>query len=72
MIITLNEEANIERCIRSVPFTDDIVVVDSFSTDRTVELAQNAALACSKKSGRAMARRKPLPQNKPNIPGFCR
>ncbi|HWU42849.1 MAG TPA: glycosyltransferase family 2 protein [Bdellovibrio sp.] len=41
VIIALNEEAHIERCIRSAPFVDDIVVVDSFSTDRTVEIAQN-------------------------------
>ncbi|WP_253696988.1 glycosyltransferase family 2 protein [Bdellovibrio bacteriovorus] len=40
VIITLNEEAHIERCIRSVPFADDVVVVDSFSTDRTVEIAE--------------------------------
>lgn len=40
VIITLNEEAHIERCIRSAPFADDIVVVDSFSTDRTVEIAE--------------------------------
>lgn len=39
VVITLNEEKNIERCLRSVPFADDIVVVDSFSTDRTAELA---------------------------------
>ncbi|MNS56562.1 Glycosyl transferase family 2 [compost metagenome] len=38
--MTLNEEANIERCLQSVPFADDIVVVDSFSSDRTVELAE--------------------------------
>ncbi|WP_374032777.1 glycosyltransferase family 2 protein [Bdellovibrio bacteriovorus] len=40
VIITLNEEAHIERCIRSAAFVDDVVVVDSFSTDRTVEIAQ--------------------------------
>ena len=39
-VITLNEEANIERCLRSVDFVDDIVVVDSGSTDRTVEIAE--------------------------------
>jgi glycosyltransferase involved in cell wall biosynthesis len=39
VIITFNEEAHIERCIRSAPFVDDIIVVDSFSTDRTVEIA---------------------------------
>lgn len=40
VIITFNEEAHIERCIRSAPFVDDVVVVDSFSTDRTVEIAK--------------------------------
>lgn len=40
VIITLNEEAHIERCIRSAPFVDDIVVVDSLSQDRTVEIAE--------------------------------
>jgi len=40
VVVTLNEEANIERCLRSVPFASDIVVVDSFSSDRTAEIAQ--------------------------------
>jgi glycosyltransferase involved in cell wall biosynthesis len=36
VIITLNEERNIERCIQSVrDIADEIVVVDSFSTDKT-------------------------------------
>ncbi len=39
-IICLNEETNIERCIRSVPFASDIVVLDSHSTDRTREVAE--------------------------------
>lgn len=38
-IICLNEAANIERCIRSVPFATDVVVLDSGSTDRTREIA---------------------------------
>lgn len=42
VIITFNEEAHIERCLRSCPFVDDIVVVDSFSTDNTAELAKRA------------------------------
>ena len=40
LILTKNEEINIERCIRSVSWSDDIVVFDSFSDDRTVELAE--------------------------------
>jgi glycosyltransferase involved in cell wall biosynthesis len=35
-----NEERNIEGCLRSVAWCNDIVVVDSFSTDRTVEIAR--------------------------------
>lgn len=35
-----NEEDNIEDVIESVDFADEIMVVDSFSTDRTVELAR--------------------------------
>ncbi len=40
-IITLNEERNIERCIRSAPMAADVVVLDSGSTDRTREIAQS-------------------------------
>jgi glycosyltransferase involved in cell wall biosynthesis len=39
VIITLNEEKNIARCIDSVQnIADEIIVVDSFSSDRTVEI----------------------------------
>ena len=41
VIITLNEAANIERCIRSASWVDDIVVLDSGSTDATLELAKS-------------------------------
>jgi glycosyltransferase involved in cell wall biosynthesis len=39
-IITKNEEANLARTLASVQFADEIVVVDSGSTDRTVEIAR--------------------------------
>ena len=39
-IITCNEERNIARCIESLRCCDEILVVDSGSTDRTVEIAQ--------------------------------
>jgi len=43
VILTLNEERHIERAIASVRrIASEIVVVDSFSTDRTVELARAA------------------------------
>ncbi len=40
-IITLNEERNVARAIESLRCCDEILIVDSGSTDRTVELAQN-------------------------------
>lgn len=41
VIITLNEEKNIERCIRSIQrVADEILVVDSFSTDKTEEICK--------------------------------
>src|SRR6266536_6534387 len=41
VILTLNEEHNIADCLRALSFTDDIVLVDSHSTDRTVEIAES-------------------------------
>ena len=42
VILTLNEERHIAACIESVRWTDGVVVVDSFSTDATVTLAEQA------------------------------
>jgi glycosyltransferase involved in cell wall biosynthesis len=39
-VTTFNEEHNVERCLRSLDWCDEIVVVDSFSRDRTVELCK--------------------------------
>jgi len=40
-IITLNEEANIGRCLSSVAgLADEIVVIDSFSEDKTVSICE--------------------------------
>ncbi len=39
LILTLNEEANIAACLDAVKWSDDVVVFDSNSTDRTVEIA---------------------------------
>lgn len=42
LILTLNEEENLPACLEAVKWSDDIVVFDSFSTDRTVEIARAA------------------------------
>ena len=39
-IITLNEERRVGKCIESASFADEILVVDSASSDRTVEIAR--------------------------------
>ena len=40
IVITLNEEKNIRECLESLNWCDELIVVDSSSTDRTVEIAQ--------------------------------
>ncbi|MBW4605914.1 MAG: glycosyltransferase family 2 protein [Hassallia sp. WJT32-NPBG1] len=40
-ILTYNEELDIAACIESAMLSDDIIVVDSCSSDRTVEIAKN-------------------------------
>lgn len=40
LILTLNEELNLPGCLESVAWSDDIVVFDSYSSDRTVEIAK--------------------------------
>src|SRR5688572_19600091 len=40
IVVCYNEEENIGRCLKSLQWCDEIVVVDSFSTDRTVEICR--------------------------------
>ena len=40
IVVCFNEEKNIGACLDSVQWCDEIVVVDSFSTDRTVEICR--------------------------------
>jgi len=48
-IITYNEERKLAECLKSVSFSDEIIIVDSNSTDRTREIAKEAkAVVCTR------------------------
>ena len=57
-IITYNEERNIPRALESLRCCDEIVVVDSGSTDRTVELATKLGARVLESSWRGYAGQK--------------
>ncbi|MDX2196225.1 MAG: glycosyltransferase family 2 protein [Cytophagales bacterium] len=40
IIITLNEEKNIAKCLESISWADEIILVDTGSTDETLQIAQ--------------------------------
>lgn len=40
LVITYNEETNIEGCLESVKWADEIVIVDAYSIDKTAEIAK--------------------------------
>src|SRR5262245_46604528 len=44
MVFTLNEERNLPRCLESLRFCDDVIVIDSFSKDRTEEICRAAGV----------------------------
>ena len=54
VVITFNEEAKIKQCIESLePVCDEILIVDSFSTDETKEicLSKNVTFVTNKFKG---------------------
>lgn len=44
IILARNEEHNIHDCIESVQFADEVLVIDDFSTDNTVTIAEEMVL----------------------------
>ncbi|CAM1370608.1 glycosyltransferase family 2 protein [Tenacibaculum xiamenense] len=50
IIPTLNEESNVQRALDSAFFADEIIVIDSFSSDRTVDIVKkNKAILLQRK-----------------------
>lgn len=41
IIITYNEEQNIKECLESVQWADEIIIVDAFSSDKTLEICKD-------------------------------
>ncbi len=59
VIITLNEEKNIERCLASLKgVVDEIVVLDSFSSDRTEEICRQYGVKFAQQKFRSFIRQK--------------
>lgn len=40
IVPTYNEERNVQECLESVAWADEVIVVDSYSTDRTLDIAR--------------------------------
>jgi glycosyltransferase involved in cell wall biosynthesis len=40
VILTLNEEKNLAACLESIKWCDDVLIVDSYSSDKTLEIAE--------------------------------
>ncbi len=57
-VITRNEEERLPACLESVSFADEVVVVDSGSTDRTVEIARSAGARVLVEPWRGFSRQK--------------
>ena len=49
IILTFNEEINIKKCLESIKdFADEIIIIDSYSTDNTKSICENYKVSLSK------------------------
>jgi len=60
VVICFNEEAILEKCLSAVQWADEIVVLDSFSMDRTLEIARQHTKRVFQNEWQGYARQKAL------------
>ena len=72
VIITYNEEKNVGKCIDSVrPVSDEIIVIDSFSKDRTKAICEEKGVKVIEHQGKVPDQRwLGQPQNSSDLYGF--
>jgi len=58
VVITRNEEANLSRCLESVAWADERIVVDSGSTDRTLDIARQSGASLYEEAWKGYAGQK--------------
>ena len=58
LILTRNEEQDLPGCLDSVAWSDDVHVFDSFSTDRTVEIARERGATVTQREFDTYARQR--------------
>ena len=50
VVLTKNEEENIDLCLASLSFASEIIVIDDYSTDDTIKIAKrHGAIVCRRK-----------------------
>lgn len=58
LALTFNEEENVKRYVESLSFADEIVFIDSFSSDKTVEIARECGVTVFQREFDTLANQK--------------
>ncbi len=53
-IITKNEEINLRSCLQSIHFAAQVVIIDSGSTDKTLDIAKNMVVKFTARLGKVL------------------
>ena len=69
-VITKNEEQNIRACLESILWVDEIVVVDSGSTDGTIQICRDFQARVYVEEWKGFSRQKNSAVEKTGMNGF--